>query len=322
MTHIVTVANPLPDALYHYMIELRETLARINVSVDYDDTIPSIEGVGLSGKIAYLLARSKRINNNECYLSTWSSVGLLEPWLFHGHNSDFGVINHDPVPLRRQSGFGVGSRLLASIFRSKHVQIIDHSPDAHAVLTNLYPHAEIISMMHPILSHQNVKKTTEGVVLVAGQYKPSRDLDLLSKLGYLLKKNGLRPRIVGRGWPSDLEAWEVVSRFASEDELTEELTQASVLCVPYKHFFQSGVMIRALEQGTLSVSPQNSFVTQLLGSSPFIVQTPEIIECWVTAIEQAVDAPQEMAEALFLNYREKCDISWLAGLELMMSRDA
>lgn len=314
MTHSLTVANPLPNALYHYTKELRETLERIDVNMIVDTRIPTIEGVSILGKCRYLCDRLKPLPSVEPYLSLWPAFGLLEPWLFHRNSKTVGIVFHDPLPLRKQFGFGHISRALARSFRTVDIKVVDHSPSAREALHTLFPRAIQVSLMHPILSQQCFYNKPKSTVLVAGQYKPVRNLDLLSELGPLLRNLGLETRIVGRGWPNNIKGWEVTSRFLAEDELSLELAQAAVVIIPYTHFFQSGIMIRALEQGTLSVSSDTSFTRQVFGNSPINVLEPNSVSAWISAIQVAVDSPQTFATKAFQEYRTNCDTSWKSGL--------
>jgi hypothetical protein len=249
------------------------------------------------------------------FLQLWPSLGLLESLLWRSKQVNSAIIYHDPVPLRRQFGYGGIAHAAVRLSRiGRSPLIVTHSDDADAELTQTFPAHDRVSVSHPILSLQENGERDSEEILVAGQFKPVRDLEILGALGPALRKRGFRPRIVGRGWPADIRGWDVHNLFVAEEDLSERLSIARVVVVPYKRYFQSNIAVRALEMGTVSVTPPTSFARDLFGTdSPAIVQRPDVVEDWLRAID-AVSSGKVEAETTFDSYIERCDISWRAFL--------
>lgn len=318
----LSVGNPLPDALAHYVRETVETLARVNTDAELSRDDPRAERVGALEKLLYvprtLNIQNARARRKQAHLQVWPSYGLLETQ-FQGRNAGrTAIIYHDPVPLQRQVGFDRLSRTIARRSTPRGAaRIVSHTADATRELRALFPKHQIIEMMHPILTRQSPTEKSAGTVLIAGQFKPARDLALIEKLGIALKREGYRPRIVGRGWPENLVGWEVRSEFLPEAELIRELAEADLICLPYKHYFQSGIMLRALELGTLTVSPDTSFARDVLGEgSSSIVPRPSSAESWLETIKATTAREVDLAD-VYSRYQAACDESWARGLDLL-----
>jgi len=249
------------------------------------------------------------------FLQLWPSLGLFESLLWRSKQANSAIIYHDPVPLRKQFGYGDIARAavrLSKIGRSP--LIVTHSYDADAELVQIFSAHDRVTVLHPILSRQENGERDSEDILVAGQFKPVRDLEMLAALGPALRKRGFRPRIVGRGWPAEIRGWEVHNLFVAEEDLRERLSMARVVIVPYKRYFQSNIAVRALEMGTVSVTPPTSFARDLFGAdSAAIVHRPDEVQDWLRAID-AVSSGKVEAETTFDSYIERCDISWRAFL--------
>lgn len=185
-----------------------------------------------------------------------------------------------------------------------------HSEYAREVAAERLPHHHIDLALHPMLNEQStLSKSPRPSVLVAGQYKTERDLELLSDLGPQLRAAGWRTHIVGRGWP-EVNGWEVDARFVSEEEFDDILGKAWVLLMPYKNYFQSGIAIRALEQGTLTVGPRSSFLEALYGpSSGLIVDERNSLSEYVAAFSRVADGV-ERPDLAFSDYSDRMRSSW------------
>jgi glycosyltransferase involved in cell wall biosynthesis len=314
----LTFTNPLHSTLGHFVRELNDTLRRSGVEAE-ERVVSAVEGLnGPAGKLRMLgravsninAVRSTATHGN---LQIWPSLGLAEMPLWRsGNGPGHYVILHDPIPLRRQAGFDALSRFIAARVKGAALPtIVVHSRDAAAEAKRLLPHFTIVELMHPVLSAKPVARglSEKRRVVVAGQYKPERDLGLLRALGPMLKRSGIDAHIYGRGWPDDIDGWEVDSRFVSEIELDAILRDASAMLLPYRNYFQSGIAVRALELGTLTVSPRNSFAEDLSGVDSgllFDSLDPELV---LSAIEAAVDDSAD-AVAAFEAYKARADASW------------
>ncbi|MDR0837604.1 MAG: hypothetical protein LBM94_05305 [Propionibacteriaceae bacterium] len=316
MSRALTIGNCLPRTLSHYLKELEATLSRVGTPFELDNQLPSAEGASKTQKaqyFAYLTSRYRR-NSESNYFQVWPATGLLEALFMDRWKAPSYVIIHDPTPLRHQFGFGKVAHSLAEKKRLKRVTVVNHTNDAYSELRSLYPHAKHVQMLHPILSEQQIPEKEEGSVLVAGQFKPARDLDLLSALGPQLRRRGFHPKIVGPGWPRDIPGWDVTDSFLSEEELSNAIGRAGALCIPYRRYFQSNILVRGLEMGTLGVSPKTSFANDVLGNeSALIVNANDSVGAWVESIEAALQSGNQAASR-FAAYKQACDQSWTAGL--------
>ena len=159
------------------------------------------------------------------------------------------------------------------------------------VRRELPAHPAVLTM-HPILDEQRLTpKTSRPSVVVAGQYKPARDLELLAQLGPRLRDAGWTTTIVGRGWPP-VPGWDVDDRFVPEDELDDLLGAAWALLLPYREYFQSGVAVRALENGTPTVGESTSFLDDLQPAHERLrVPVGACAEAWLEALSHVTDDP-------------------------------
>lgn len=318
MTWEVTFTNPLGRTLAHYEKELIETFVRCGIS---HSKLPSrlVEGgKGLFGKASMLRNALLNIASNRHSahpnIQLWPSLGLLEPRLWGSKTVRNIVLLHDPIPLRRQVGFDQLSRSWAARgpkFAAPVVMV--HSEDALRAAKSLLPAYKFVKALHPICSSQaSAAKTNEPTVLVAGQYKPERNLEMLSQIGPLLRAQGVTAEIHGRGWPSDLPGWNVSNRFVAEKDLDALLARAWVVLLPYDLYFQSGIAIRALEQGTLTVTPRTSFAEDLLGiDSRSIISSKNSTSATMQAILDTLKGDADPA-GVFEAYRARVDASWRA----------
>lgn len=311
--HNLRIANPLPAALAHYTRELEDTLERTGAAWETAH-VRGVEGrQGMLGRLGMLgdavLNVLQERGGPESSLVVWPSLGLLEARLWTSRRAKNAVFLHDPIPLRRQAGFGRLSRWI--VRRNNPLTaplVVSHSKDALAQAESLLPRNKHAMVLHPILTSQrSIPKTAVPTVVVAGQYKPQRDLPLLAELGPRLNARGIRCQILGRGWP-EVPGWEVDSRFVSEDELDSALGSAWAVILPYRMYFQSGIAIRALELGTVTVSPPTSFAVDLTGGES-VVEDPAELDSWEGAIDWCVQNPGA-AKRHFDEYRDRVDASW------------
>lgn len=309
----IQLVNPLPKALEHYELELCQTLDRVDQPHALAP-VRAVEGMpGIGGRLRML--HNAIQNSRSCKdssgpsLQVWPSLGLLEPAFWWGSDEANAVIFHDPLPLRHQIGFGSISHLVGQIQRPRRQRplIVSHSLDAMTVSRRNFPKFDHEEVLHPIVTRQTLgRKASNPVVLVAGQYKPARDLELLRWIGPHLANKGVECRVVGRGWPQ-IEGWTVDSRYLSEANFESELAQAWLLLVPYRFYYQSGVALRALELGTVSLSPATSFSHSLLGDDFSLCNAPR--EVWLSRIMELTSSPAQ-SEVLFDEYKQRCDHSW------------
>lgn len=316
MSDRITITNPLPAALEHYAVAFEETLGRIGISPQRRPSRP-VEGLrGRRGRIAmlrnaFLNVKGSR-DGRDPNVQLWSSLGLLEPRLWSGKHSKNIVVIHDPIPLRRQTGHDEISRILAQRSPSRRIPatVLVHSQDAREEICRILPNWEVVAAPLPIRTNLRTPPVERGrTVLVAGQYKPERRLDLLRDLGPMLAERGIRGLVLGRGWPGDILGWEVTNRFVQEQELDEAIGAASVVLIPYARYYQSDIAVRAIEAGTPFISPDTSFAIETLGQgSPLVVDRSASAMTYLLAIEEALSRAN--AKRLFREYRSHVDSTW------------
>lgn len=300
--------NPLPTAMAHY-----EQALQGHLKAPLDVWKAPIETAGL-GSLRRLGRRIRACVqlisfglSTRPIITIWPTFGLAELALARLSRGDRLVIIHDPVPLRKQIGYGLPGKLLGGWgSRGSRVQVVAHTELAAKALRSQGVRVHVI-LPHPILrvdgNHEPAQRDLDSV-LVAGQFKSARDLSLLAQLPEQLGQNW-DLKVCGRGWP-EISGWVVDSRFLSEAELDQAILNAGVVLLPYTHYFQSGIAARAFELGTPVVARRHEFIEQLFGAEwAGLVETGDIGN-W-TAVLQAVLASSPSLPA---STTETADIQW------------
>jgi glycosyltransferase involved in cell wall biosynthesis len=315
----VVLFNPLPLALAHYQRELSETLGRLGVDSRAVAPSPSTDDgeSSLPSRAAgYLRAVRSNAGGEGPTLILWQAFGWLEPALWLGRSEALLII-HDPVPIRRQYGHGRPARLLArAIGQRLGPRLVCHTDEAAQATLERVGGALPAVCLHPILTAEGngdgpprAGGAEDPVVLVAGQHKPSRDMTLLAELGPRLRAAGLRPRVVGRGWP-EIDGWEVRNAFVSEQELEAEIDGAAVVLVPYRRYWQSNIAMRSLEADTPVVGAPTPFLRSMLGDDYGGFPAAEGgAGSWLQAIEATLQGAPDLAERR-RDYQRRVDQSW------------
>ena len=318
----VAIYNPLPAALAHYEEALAEVLRAAGAAEPERSVAPSMElgSQGLGRKVggaARAVAAHRRImlGDERLVIACWPTFGFLEPllWRHRRGATRVTVVVHDPEPLRHQYGMGpLCARLGSRPVRSGGIEIVVHSRGASDALIAMgWPRPRIIPI--PIDSRR-CRSATPGAerpttVSVCGQWKPVRDLAILSDLGPAISSRGLSPVVVGRGWPP-VAGWEVRDTFLSEAALDDQIRRSACLLIPYTRFFQSDIAVRAVELGTPVVGPRQPFLEDLLGPSwPGLVGSSEPRE-WLRAIGEVTRAPASATAAVRGTYLSRCTTAW------------
>jgi hypothetical protein len=152
-----------------------------------------------------------------------------------------------------------------------------------------------------------MRRSPTVTVRVLGQYKADRDVAALQRLATEVP-HGWQLEIVGRGW-NPVPGWHTHNRFALERELADLITSSSVVVIPYRRFFQSGVAVRCLELGVPIAGPRQSSLGALVGEDcSWLVSGDD----WLTAIMSAVAtepaAVCQVAEAAY----HRAELGWRA----------
>lgn len=312
----VAIFNPLPHALHHYVTELEETLARCGVETT-SFPAPGVEGtrsvLRKAGRLlAHVRAARRAARSHSDVICVWPVLGWYELALWSllrpRHAGNNLVIVHDPTPLRSQVGLNRPSARVASFLaRGRRPTLAVHSSNASHVVSRMLG-VDPIDLLHPILSGVAKRPPREvthaRVVGVFGQYKPSRNLDLLEQLPDRLE--GYEFRMGGKGWPR-IAGWGQDIRFLSETELTESISGVDVVLIPNTAYYQSGIAIRAMELGVPVVGIRTPFLSSLYGDDYPGLLSGSTADDWVAAIIRAVDFVVEPGRR---DYRDRVDQGW------------
>jgi glycosyltransferase involved in cell wall biosynthesis len=134
-------------------------------------------------------------------------------------------------------------------------------------------------------------------------------LELLVVLAPLLRDRGFRLLVVGRGWP-DIAGWEVDNRFLPETELDQRIRDSAAVLIPYSHFYQSGIAVRALELGVPVVGPRHPFLSDLFGDQwPGLISVGQGTTAWADGIAMVTGSSAGLA-ARSTAFRDRCEREW------------
>lgn len=294
----IGVLNPLPGVLAHFNRALVDNLSSIEDLTVVQLTVSGTEMTSGSKALdrvrsAFRFTREVRREMKQadvdCVVNLWPTFGYLEAlvWRILPTGVPVWTILHDVKPLRTQFGYwprAIAPLRLGSV--GAHGWLV-HTESAAAAAVELGLKRTVL-IPHPILPDQPQCRESSNRVLVFGQFKPSRDTDLLVRLGPALRDAGYAPHIVGRGWP-ELEGWECDDRFVDEASVSEILRDAAVVIIPYRRYYQSGVAVRAIESGTPVVGIRTDFLEEYFGIEWAGLVQPgnDAIDEWVNAVEKA-----------------------------------
>jgi len=319
----VTLVNPLPATLAHYQDEMLSTLDGTGVLPTVAH--PSIEGRSALGKLAAVFSslgwRLRRSRHAGTVLVLWPVFGYFDAltWLWSARRNRVVLIVHDVTPLRRQFGHsGFAHRAFRFAVRRGSLTVVCHTEAAAAELLALTGvEADVAS--HPILPAIGEHHPRVPVVRVLGQYKTARDLTVLQTMGSTgVGPTGYSLEIHGRGWP-EVEGWLTSSGFVEEDAFDRLVAEAACVIIPYSKFYQSGVIIRCLENMTPVVSVRHPQVEALFGADwPGIVTEDD----WVAAVGRAVAVPADMLARSLAEAQQLAATEWSASIRSSASAPA
>jgi hypothetical protein len=290
----ILLINPVGSGLKHYTDSLRSVL----IDAGADVAVLTIDEPSASGQNRFqwlweycrLLDRARRLKRGAEVIITWPVVGYWDFTIirFLLGRVPVQVVIHDPEPLVRARGYGWLARWVSRL-RIMRAKSLVHSEAAANIVKRQAQNLAVTLLPHPMLAPRKpLPSSGVPIVRVLGQYKQDRDVDSLRKLASD-GDNTWRYEIVGRGWKA-IPGWEVLDRFVSEDEFDALIGNSSVVLIPYRRFFQSGVAIRCLEMGTPVVGPRASSLESLLRQeSRWLVGD----ESWTRAVEAAIYSDPE-----------------------------
>lgn len=325
MARAITVAvfNPLPVALAHYELALKQVLRQAGCDVRRLPVAGIERGdrsrtARLGGQLKAYSSAADRLNaiSADEVLVLWPAAGYWEAalWaLLPTATTRAHVVIHDVRPLRRQFASGEFSgRAAAAVMRRWSPQVVTHTLRGADTLRR-QGWRRVSALPLPIMARNHrpspeAPRTAAPRLLVLGQYKSARDLHLLKALG-ARNLPGVTLRLVGRGWPQ-VPGWDVVSHFLSEQEFEAELDAASVLLVPYREYWQSEVLARAFARGLPAIGGRHEQMEGLYGDH-YAGMVPDLqAEAVVSAFEAVAGTsiPHERIAA----YVEQVSESWRA----------
>lgn len=307
-----SIVNPLPVALRHYAQALQEHLGAhadmVTISAEKPTDARPLWRLGATVRLLRLALERRAL------VIIWPSFGIGELAICRVARGPRLVIIHDPVPLRRQIGYGKVGRILGRWGSTgRQVVVATHTQLAARELDGLGVTCDLV-LPHPVMRRPRGPRVTRRrapTVLVAGQCKTARDLELLQSLPAKLPSHW-QLRICGRGWPS-LDGWTVDARFLDEAELDSEMLGADAVLLPYSYYFQSGIATRASELGVPVVARRHEFVEQLFGRDwPGLVEDDDL-DNWARVLTEVIDAAPEPPTAA----SEAADREWRTALAML-----
>ena len=249
-------------------------------------------------------------------LVAWPLLGWWEMPLWRHPSHKTLIIMHDPAPLARQHGLSpLAAHTSARLLGPKWPHLVTMSPEARSIAAKYFDSEQIHSAPHPMRAPGPRGPASLGrTVLVLGQCKPARDLDVMAAIAPALLAAGWSPTVAGRGWPP-IPGWRVIDRFLIEGDFQKLLVSAAVVLLPYQHYFQSGVALRALECGLPVVGRETGFLKSVLGPGfPGAVDDWDDPGSWLKAIEEATASRAEQLIAATA-YSHRGAKEWLALIE-------
>lgn len=312
---IIPIINPLGAAFHHYQKQTECVLRSVGVrTISLSTREPSHSGgsrVSWLCRYFQLCQRAGQINGRNSAsraLVLWPALGYWDIVLLRLMRVRASVVIHDPRPLVRAIGYGRLAGWLATIASSGLVDAIVLSAEAEAEVTVHAPKLSCRLLPHPIMPGTAVSAqvATLPVIRVLGQYKKDRDLDALREISSRLAGEASF-EIYGRDWP-DVSGWAVTPVFVTELEMTKLIATSSVVVIPYRRFFQSGMAFRCLEAGIPFIGPRQSNLAPVLGiDSPLLVDQSED---WERALRWALVMDGVEAKNSADQWRAICLAEW------------
>lgn len=308
MTHEdrVLVVNPLGGALAHYTQELTHVLEATGAHVDVVHIPEPSSGGGSAAHWvkSYIAALTQARHARGPVVVTWPVLGYVDVLiitLLLGARAS--LVMHDPRPLVKARGYGRVWQRLGGIVARRSLLV--HSEQARAAVGDRRLRERARLVPHPMLPPSAPDRPdAEGPVRVLGQYKPDRDLEALRQIADALPGSALE--VVGRRWP-EVRGWSVRPHFVPEEQMDDLIAESSVVVVPYKRFFQSGIAVRCLEVGTPFVGPAGTSMTDLLSANSSLLA----LDDWAAAVRYAqTEAGNTESRKAGARYYQRTCVAW------------
>lgn len=308
----IVIINPIPMALGEYCTSLAGVLRELGFRV---------EVLVVSGAERHSLGKWRRLRSAIGFarlsmairrstariIIAWPLLGYFDVawWGMLIRKEPVYVIVHDVPSMRRE--FRSSLRLWHIIKRMpfSNVAILTHSASSLQLLKC----QRAMLVQHPINLDYSRRspRTPRNSLLVAGQYKITRDVEAMTRLGQ--RDHGIDLRLVGSGWPR-IPGWNVVDRFVSELELDEQILSSGAVLMSYTRYSQSGVAIRALQCAVPVIGVAHAQLRYLYGDN-----YPGIVDCLspdevVGAYRRVQELPEEFYKYRLTKVREGVLESW------------
>ncbi|TDO08283.1 glycosyltransferase involved in cell wall biosynthesis [Mycobacterium sp. BK086] len=292
----VRIYSPLHKVSEHFVERLIESMDSRGVPTV---RLASRDGEVGGDKLAKARALGAHVWNVRRYVASggpnvvaWPLLGWWEMPLWRHRAHETLIAMHDPEPLVTQNGLTAqAAERAARLCGSAWPHLVTMSPEAHVIATKYFGEDRVHLAPHPMRAPDlSVVRPAKDTVLVLGQYKPARDLDVMAAIAPTLRAGGWQPTVAGRGWPA-IPGWRVIDGFLPEDEFKQLLASAAVVLLPYRYYFQSGVALRGLEAGVPIVGRRTGFLTSVLGAEfPGGVDDWDDPTSWLAAVNAAAHA--------------------------------
>lgn len=174
------------------------------------------------------------------------------------------LIVHDPSP---HSGSDSAMAVIHGRYR-RHLRenadiLIVHGESCRRAMVELgYPEEKLVMIHHGVLMPPEATGAAApepGRVLMFGRMEAYKGLDVALDAADLLAARGVPHRLVVAGAGPEQQRWaqrmaampnvEVIDRFLSPEDLSEQIGRASLVIAPYRDATQSGVIATALANG-------------------------------------------------------------------------
>jgi hypothetical protein len=279
----VDIYNVLPGSLAKYSSDLRKVLLAggYSATIHSARTTEAVQGASSLRRLGNLLhfyGGAYRQRPTGLVLVVWPFFGYFDMLLWPalvGRARTTMVIVHDVPPLRRQIGSSDALSTLAARLHVRGVHLLVHDEAAAQDLRSRgWQGVDVLP--HPLIFEPAVKRSsaaTQQRLTVAGQYKQSRELQVLIDLG-ARKPDGIDLELVGAGWPQ-IKGWTTQPGFLSDEAFQNAIRESTALLLPYSAYSQSGVAVLAYESGTPVIGLRHPQLMALYGPD-YIGYVPEL----------------------------------------------
>ena len=236
------------------------------------------------------------------------------------------------VPFMSRMAYRLAHAVVAhnQLSRAELVGRLNVSPDKIAVI----PHGNYLHMLAPMPKPEEAKARLEipadaKVLLFFGQIKDVKGLDLLVQaMSDVLKKHPEALLLIaGKLWKTDFSLYQNKIdelgiadscrkhiRYIKDDEVPLYYASAELVVLPYRHIYQSGVVLMAMSYGKAVLVSDIPGMTEIVskGVNGFVFHQGDVgdLAIQINAALDEDDVRAHLAQQGYLHVRDKYD--WLA----------